>query len=277
MMPSPMDERGSRESGARPQAVYFYGTCLVDLFFPRAGLSGILLLQREGIRVIFPQGQTCCGQPAFNSGYSAQARAVARAQIELFAKPYPVIVPSGSCAAMMRHHYPALFDGDPFAARARELAGRVYELTEFLERVARVRLTDRGERIRVTWHASCHALREMGIGEEPKRLLGQLHNVEIVPLRRESECCGFGGTFAVRQPEISAAMVEDKAADVAATGAPVLLSADGGCLLNIAGRLERRGDRVAARHVAEFLWDRTAGPEGGRREAEGVAREAEEP
>ncbi len=268
MIPSPMEERGSLTGSTRPTAVYFYGTCLVDLFFPRAGLAGIQLLEREGLRVIFPQGQTCCGQPAFNSGYADDARVVARAQIELFAEPHPIVVPSGSCAAMMRRHYPALFEGDPFAPRACEFAARVFELTEFLSRVLQVRLADRGEKTRVTWHASCHALREMGIGEEPKLLLRQLHNVEIVSLQRETECCGFGGTFSVREPEISAAMVEDKAADVAATGAPILLSADGGCLLNIAGRMERRGDRVAARHVAEFLWERTAGPEGGTRKAE---------
>jgi L-lactate dehydrogenase complex protein LldE len=250
-------ERADLASGARTESVYFFGTCLVDLFFPEAGLSAIRLLEREGIRVIFPQGQTCCGQPAFNCGYQNEAREVARAQIELFPEPLPIVVPSGSCAAMMRRHYPALFEGDPFESRALAFAARVHELTQFLDDVLRIRLVDRGEKIRVTWHASCHALREMGIAEEPKRLLGQCHNVELVPLQREAECCGFGGTFSVRQPEISAAMVDDKAADVAATGAPVLLSADGGCLLNIAGRLEARGDRVAARHIAEFLWERT--------------------
>ncbi|HKD12368.1 MAG TPA: (Fe-S)-binding protein, partial [Thermoanaerobaculia bacterium] len=186
-----------------------------------------------------------------------EAREVARAQIALFREPHPVIVPSGSCAAMMRRHYPALFEGDPSEREARAFAARVYELTQFLDDVLKIRLVDRGEKTRVTWHASCHALREMGIAEEPRRLLGQCHNVELVSLRREAECCGFGGTFSVRQPEISAAMVDDKAADVVSTGAPVLLSADGGCLLNIAGRLEARGDRVAARHIAEFLWERT--------------------
>jgi L-lactate dehydrogenase complex protein LldE len=244
-------------SRAKPEAVYFYGTCLVDLFFPEAGLSGIRLLQREGLRVIFPQGQTCCGQPAFNCGYPAEARAVARAQISLFRKPYPIVVPSGSCAAMMKHHYPALFEGDPFAPEAKAFASRVFELTQFLSDVLQVEWNDRGERVRVTWHASCHALREMGIAEEPKRLLGQLHNVELVSLSREFECCGFGGTFAVRHPEISAAMVEDKADDVISTGAPVLLSGDGGCLLNIGGRLGAKGAPVRALHVAEFLWERT--------------------
>jgi len=242
---------------AKPATVYYYGTCLVDLFFPEAGLSGIRLLQREGIRVIFRQGQTCCGQPAFNSGYHDQARAVARAQIDLFPGSEPIVVPSGSCAAMMKRHYPALFEGDPRAEEAEAFAARVFELTQFLSNVLDIQLADRGEKVRVTWHPSCHALREMEIGDEPKRLLAQLANVELVPLSRERECCGFGGTFAVRHPEISAAMVEDKAGDVLSTGAPIVLSGDGGCLLNIGGRLAAMGRPVGARHVAEFLWERT--------------------
>jgi L-lactate dehydrogenase complex protein LldE len=249
---------GSRsDADARPKAAYYFGTCLVDLFFPEAGLCGIRLLEREGLRVIFPQGQTCCGQPAFNSGYADEARSVAQAQISLFPEPFPIVVPSGSCAAMMKHHYPALFEGHPFAAEAAAFAGRVFELTEFLCDVLGVKLTDRGERATVTWHSSCHALREMGIDEQPKSLLRQCNNIDIVSLARERECCGFGGTFAVRYPEISAAMVEDKANDAAATGASTLVSADGGCLLNIGGRLAAQGRTVRVQHIAEFLWERT--------------------
>jgi L-lactate dehydrogenase complex protein LldE len=248
---------GGDPGRGRPEAVYYYGTCLVDLFFPEAGLSGIRLLQREGLRVLFPRGQTCCAQPAFNCGYHEEARSVARAQIALFSKPYPIVVPSGSCAAMMKRHYPALFEGDPFHEKALAFAERVFELTEFLSDVLDVKLTDHGEKTRVTSHSSCHALREMGIFEAPRRLLAQLSNVDLAPLSREWECCGFGGTFSIREPEISAAMVEDKAGDVLATGAPVLLSEDGGCLLNIGGRLAAKGEAVAARHVAEFLWERT--------------------
>jgi len=243
-------------------AVYFYGTCLVDLFYPEAGMAGIELLRREGLEVVFPQGQTCCGQPAFNSGYAAAARAVARAQVALFPEPWPVIVPSGSCAAMMRRHYPELFAGEDDLPAVEALAGRVHELTEYLVRELGVRLADRGQPVRVTWHASCHALRELGIREEPKALLAQLANVELVGLARERECCGFGGTFAVRFPEISAAMVADKAADVAATGAVELLAADCGCLLNIGGKLAKTGSVVRPRHIAEFLWERTAPPGG---------------
>lgn len=243
----------------KPEAVYFYGTCLVDLFYPEAGLAGIRLLEREGVEVIYRQGQTCCGQPAFNCGYPDEARAVARAQMALFPKLIPVVVPSGSCAGMMRHQYPALFEGEPDHPAAVALAARIFELTEFLVKVLAVRLEDRGEPVKVTWHESCHAAREMGIRGEPKSLLGQLSGVELVELQRERECCGFGGTFSVRYPEISGAMVSDKAADVAATGAKELLSGDCGCLLNISGSLEARGEPVRARHVAEFLWERTHG------------------
>jgi L-lactate dehydrogenase complex protein LldE len=247
----------SPAAGEKPRTVYYYGTCLVDLFFPEAGLSGMRLLEREGVRVVFPQDQTCCGQPAFNSGYEEEARTVARAQIALFRQPWPIVVPSGSCAGMMKRHYPALFEGDPFETEAAAFAARVYELTQFLVEVLKVRLVDRGGKTRVTWHSSCHAMREMGVEAQPQRLLAQLGNVELAPLARGAECCGFGGTFAVRHPEISAAMVDDKASDVLATGAPILLSADGGCLLNISGRLAARGEKVEARHVAEFLWERT--------------------
>jgi L-lactate dehydrogenase complex protein LldE len=159
---------------------------------------------------------------------------------------------------MMRRHYPQLFAGEPELPAVEALAARVHELTEFLVAVLGVQLMDRGEPVRVTWHSSCHALRELGIREEPKTLLGQLANVELVPLARERECCGFGGTFAVRFPEISAAMAADKAADVEATRAAELLAADCGCLLNIGGKLAKTGSAIRSRHIAEFLWERTA-------------------
>jgi L-lactate dehydrogenase complex protein LldE len=242
---------------ARPSKVYFFGTCVVDLFFPNAGLAGIELLRREGVEVIFPPGQTCCAQPAFNCGHLAEARAVARTQIALFPKDLPVVVPSGSCAGMMKHHYPDLFAGERDEAAARAFAGRVVELTQFLVNVLGVRLTDRGRDATVTWHSSCHGLREMGLDDEPKAILAQLKNVTVVPLTRERECCGFGGTFSVRYPDISSAMVDDKTADVEKTGASVVLSADAACLLNIGGALEKKGAAARPMHLAEFLWERT--------------------
>jgi L-lactate dehydrogenase complex protein LldE len=158
---------------------------------------------------------------------------------------------------MMKHHYPDLFEGTPEHAQAVAFAARVHELTQFLVDVLGVRLTDRGEKATVTWHSSCHGLREMGLEAEPKALLSQLSNVTVVPLKRERECCGFGGTFSVRYPDISAAMVTDKIADVASTGAPTVLSADAACLLNIGGALEKTGAAARPMHLAEFLWERT--------------------
>ncbi len=243
----------------RPDTIYFFGTCLVDLFYPQAGMAGIELLQREGIRVVFPQGQSCCGQPAYNSGYKEEALKVARAQLRLFTEDYPVVVPSGSCAGMMKTHWPDLFKGEPDEARAVAVAARTFELTQFLVNVLKVQFEDRGEPVRVTWHASCHAQREMGVVDGPKALLRQLANVELVELKREKECCGFGGTFAVRHPEISAAMVEDKVADIEGTGAKAVVSGDCGCLMNINGALEAGRKPVKGKHIAEFLLERTHG------------------
>jgi len=241
----------------KPDAVYFFGTCLVDLFYPEAGMAGIELLEREGIKVIFPQGQSCCGQPAFNSGHRDEARAVAAAQVKLFPKDIPVVLPSGSCAGMMRKHYPELFEGHALEAAAVNLSERVFELTEFLVHVAGVKLEDKGEPVRVTWHGSCHSQREMGVRDEPKSLLKQLGNVELVELQRETECCGFGGTFSVKQPEISAAMVTDKAQDIERTEAKKVVSGDCGCLMNITGALEKKNSAVSGQHIAQFILERT--------------------
>jgi L-lactate dehydrogenase complex protein LldE len=237
--------------------VYFYATCLVDLFFPDAGMAGIELLQGAGVRVIFPRGQTCCGQPAFNCGYWEEARAVAREQLKLFPRDLPVVLPSGSCAGMMKEHYPGLFRGQPEEPQARALAGRVFELTQYLVDVLDLKVEDLGEPVKVTLHASCHAMREQGVLGQPRALLGQLRNVEVVDLAREGECCGFGGIFSVRQPDLSLAMANDKAEDARGTGAALVLSTDGGCLMNIGGVLERGGPGPGVMHIAQFLRERT--------------------
>ena len=247
------------EGEARPSAVYYFGTCLVDLFYPQAGMAGIRLLREAGVKVIYPRGQSCCGQPAYGAGRLDEARSVAAAQLELFARDIPVVVPSGSCAGMIKRHYPHLFAGTPRLAEAEDLAARVIELTQFLVDVLDYRPADLGPPTRVTWHPSCHARRLMGVEEQPKALLRRLANVELVEMTREAECCGFGGVFAVRQPDISAAMVEDKAADARASGAQALVSGDCGCLLNIGGALEQQGEGMRALHIAEFLWERTHG------------------
>ena len=243
----------------RPQTVYFFGTCVMDLIYPQAGVSAVQLLQREGIRVIYPQAQTCCGQPAFNSGYRDEARTVARAQLSLFPKPIPIVVPSGSCAGMMKHHYPELFAGQADAAQALAVASRVYEFTEFLVDVLKIELKDLGEPIKVATHTSCSARREMGVADKIEHLLAQLSHVEQVEQARKAECCGFGGTFAVKEPEISAAMVLDKVTHIRATQAQRLVSQDCGCLMNIGGVMAKQGEPIPSQHIAEFLWERTRG------------------
>ncbi len=256
-----MTTQSPQAAANRPQAVYYFGTCLVDLFFPEAGLAGIKLLQSQGIEVIFPQNQSCCGQPAYSSGFLDEARAVAKSQFGLFPRDIPIVVPSGSCAGMMKKHYPELFHDGVEQAEAQAFSARVYELTQFLVDVLKIELKDLGAPTKVTYHPSCHAMREMGVGDQPKSLLRQLGNVELVALPRERECCGFGGTFAVRHPEVSAAMVTDKIEAVAETKADVVISSDCGCLMNIAGALEAKKRQVkqvaGAKHIAEFLWERT--------------------
>jgi L-lactate dehydrogenase complex protein LldE len=243
----------------KPVSVYFFGTCLIDLLYPQAGLSAMRLLQREGIRVLYPQGQTCCGQPAHNSGYGREARRVARCQLDAFPQDLPIVVPSASCAGMLRVHYPRLFAGAPDEDRAVALASRVYELTDFLVRVLDLRPRDLGAPMKVALHNSCSARREMGVADAAAELLGRLEHLETVEPDDAYECCGFGGTFAVKQPEISAAMTADKADAVAATGARVLVGQDCGCLMNLGTTFARRGDGPAVKHIAELLWERTRG------------------
>ncbi|RCV88709.1 (Fe-S)-binding protein [Billgrantia montanilacus] len=238
--------------------VYFFGTCLVDTFYPEAGLDGIRLLEREGIEVLYPEDQTCCGQPAYTSGYQSEARAVAAAQLRLFPEPWPIIVPSGSCGGMMRTHYPQLFSGSEQEVLAGEVASRVYELTEYLVHVCQLRLEDRGQPEKVVMHTSCSARREMGLGETGPMLLARLGQVELVEQERAAECCGFGGTFAVRHPEVSAAMVEDKTLAIEATGAGHFVTSDCGCLMNINGRFDHQNKAVKGEHIASYLWRRTS-------------------
>jgi L-lactate dehydrogenase complex protein LldE len=242
-----------------PSAVYFFATCLVDLLYPRAGLAGMQLLRRAGLDVVFPQDQTCCGQPAFNSGYRADALAVARRQLDCFPRDIPVVVPSGSCAGMITRHWPELFAGEPDEAQALELAGRTHELTGFLVDVLDLRLEDLGEPVRVAVHTSCSARREMGVADRIERLLGQLDRVETVTPARATECCGFGGTFSVKLADVSGAMVRAKTAALAATGADYVVSQDCGCLMNIGGAFAHQGSGPRTRHIAEFLWERTGG------------------
>ena len=245
-----------------PQSVYFYGTCLIDSVYPNAGVSAVELLQRAGIHVIFPQAQTCCGQPAWNSGYRDEARQVARKQIALFPKPIPIVIPSGSCGGMIKHHYPELFKGEADEATALDVAGRVYEFTEFLVDVLDIKLEGTGYKTDVAIHTSCSARREMGVADKIEQLVGQLDNMTIHEQHHKKECCGFGGTFAIKEPEISASMVTDKADAIRETGCSVMVTQDCGCMMNISGAFEYEAEHQNLRmpkskHIAEFLLERS--------------------
>jgi L-lactate dehydrogenase complex protein LldE len=240
--------------------VYFFGTCLVDLLYPGAGLAGMQLLRRAGVRVLYPSGQTCCGQPAFNSGYRDEALTVARAQLACLPGDLPVVVPSASCAGMIRHHWPELFAGQPDEAQALAVAARTYELTEFLVDVIDLQLHDLGQPTQVAIHISCSARRELRVADRIDALIAQLDNVEVLEQARPAECCGFGGTFAIKQADISGAMLQAKADALLETGAHCVLSQDCGCLMNIGGALEKQQHKLSTQHIAEFLWERTQDP-----------------
>ena len=254
-------------AAARPKDVYFFATCLVDQFSPEAGLDAIRLIEREGIKVHFPPDQTCCGQPAYSSGYLDEAKRVVRSQLDIFPEPWPIVVPSGSCGGMMRHHYPDLFADDPLlAAKAQALAARVYELTDFLANVIGFNRPDQGDACTVVLHTSCHARREMGSHLASRTLLDTLSQVTVVTQAREDECCGFGGTFSLNHANISAAMVGDKLTALMDTGASQVVSADCGCLMNILGHAAYRDEQeggskpcMSGEHIASFLLRRTAG------------------
>jgi L-lactate dehydrogenase complex protein LldE len=248
----------SRVYPPKPSDVYLYGTCVLDLFDPDAGISALQLMEQEGVRVHYPQDQTCCGQPAYTSGFPDQARMVAARQLLLFENDWPIIVPSGSCAGMMRHHWPKLFASDSvLGPRAESIAARVFELTEFLLHVVKVDFSNKSANDRLVLHTSCSARREMGTHLTARELLNQLKGVEVLMQDHESECCGFGGVFSVKHPEISAAMAADKVDALEATGATVMVSADGACLLNINGTLEKRKSSLKGQHIATYLFKTT--------------------
>jgi L-lactate dehydrogenase complex protein LldE len=229
-------------------------TCLVDLFRPSVGFAAVKLLEDAGCLVEVPMQQTCCGQPAYNSGDKADSAAIARQVIDAFDGFDYVVLPSGSCGGMIRQHYLELFAGDPaLYQRAQHLAKRTYELVSFLTEILHVERVDAHYQGIATYHDSCSGLRELGIKEQPRQLLRSVAGLRLTELPGAEICCGFGGTFCIKYPEISDRMVADKAADIVATGADTLLAGDLGCLLNMAGKLTRLGKDVRVRHVAEVL------------------------
>jgi len=248
------EEHQEQAPSPRNLQVALFVTCLADLFRPSVAFASIKLLQQAGCDVTVPLQQTCCGQPAYNSGDYEATAPLARQVIAMLEPHDYVVVPSGSCAGMICHHYPRLLEGD-WADRALQLAAKTFELTVFLREIARIQpsgITAPGLP-RVTYHDGCAGLRELGIREQPRQLLRELCGIEISELRQGEVCCGFGGTFCAKMPDISGKMVGDKIKDVLATGAGMVTGGDLGCLFNIAGCARRQGHDIEVRHIAELL------------------------
>lgn len=236
--------------------VYFFGTCIGSIAFSNTCINAIKLLQREGVEVVFKKDQTCCGQPSYNSGYYEESRKIALYNMELFSGDEPIILPSGSCTGMMKVDYIELFEGTEHEEKARKFSKKIYELSEFLDKVLQVKYNDLGEKTKVTWHSNCHALRVSKCIDSAKNLIRSLKNVELIELEREEECCGFGGTFSIKEPEISDAMVSQKIKDIQSRNVEYMLSADAGCLLNISGAMKKQGVNVQTMHLYDFIAQR---------------------
>jgi L-lactate dehydrogenase complex protein LldE len=235
--------------------VQLFATCLVDQFWPQAAWATVTVLERLGIAVHVPIDQTCCGQPAFNGGFEDDARAMARQTIAVLEQDRsPIVVPSGSCAEMIIHQYPRLFAGDgAWASRAADVAGRTYELSQFLVDVLGVADVGATADGRLAYHASCHGLRGLGLADQPRRLLSHVKGGSCADLPDAETCCGFGGLFAVKMAPISAAMLDRKLDAIEASGAATVVATDVSCLMHIAGGLRRRGCATTVKHLAEVL------------------------
>ena len=236
------------------KTVTLFIQCLVDGIYPEVGEAVVRIFRKLGISLICPTRQTCCGQPAFNAGYRREAAVAAKRFIDIFEAADAIVCPSGSCVTMVRHHYPQLFDdGDPWLQRARKVAAKTFELTEYLVDVLGVE--DLGARYdgAVTYHDSCHLLRNLRIQSQPRKLLAKISGAEFIEMHDADRCCGFGGSFAVKYADISSAMVADKVNNIIASGADTVVGCDMGCLMNIQGMLNRKGSRIKTMHIAQIL------------------------
>lgn len=228
--------------------------CLVDTMFPEVGEAMVRVFDRLAIPLAFPNGQTCCGQPAYNSGYRREAAAAARHFIEIFADAETIVCPSGSCVHMVRHYYPELFPNDPaMAKRARAIGAKTFEFTEYLVDILKITDVMAEYPGTVTYHDSCHLNRGLGISRQPRLLLENVRGLTFAEMRDSDTCCGFGGTFSINYPEISVAMVDEKILNILATGADTVVGCDISCLMNIRSRMSRRGERVKVLHIAQVL------------------------
>jgi L-lactate dehydrogenase complex protein LldE len=244
----------AKQSGAKRQVALFV-TCLTDQFYPRVGVAVVKVLERLGCEVAFPRGQTCCGQPFYNNGFHDQARELAKHLVEVFEGCEYIVTPSASCCAMVREHYPRLLGGDPAWDRAmRHVCARTYEFVEFVNKVLRADLAGLAlkQRVKTTYHYTCHQ-RAIGLTDEAERMVRGIGNVQFVEMERAEECCGFGGTFALKYPQVSGAIAEGKAQMIGATGAEVTVCNEAGCTMSLAGMCRRRGVKTEVKHVAELL------------------------
>lgn len=240
--------------------ISLFVTCLCDSLYPQAAEAMVRLLARYGIALHFPEMQTCCGQPAFNSGYWQEAKASARTILEAFEESDYVLSPSGSCTGMIHHYYPELFADDPvLMEKALSLQKKIFEFSQFMIRVLGIQDVGATFPYKVTYHPSCHGSRLLGVKEEPLLLLEQVKGLELVPLPFGEDCCGFGGTFAVKMSDISGAMVSEKVDHILETEAQVLVGTDMGCLMNIAGHLHVRKEPIRVMHLAELLYEGVSG------------------
>ncbi len=235
--------------------VTLFVQCLVDSMFPEVGDAMVKVFEGLGVPMEYPQSQTCCGQPALNSGYRKEARAAAQRFVEIFGDAEKIVCPSGSCVHIVRHHYPELFADESmeFRMRVKDIGHRCYEFSEYLVDVLGVVNIGAEFPGKVTYHDSCHLLRGLGIKEQPRKLLNHVKELEFVEMNDSDICCGFGGTFSVNYPEISTAMVDEKIENILASGADYVVGCDISCLMNIKGRLSRRGEKVQVKHIAEIL------------------------
>ncbi len=236
------------------KTVTLFIQCLVDGIYPQVAESMVTIFRSLGIELACPTRQTCCGQPAFNSGYRREARVAAKRFIEIFESADTIVCPSGSCVTMVRHHYPELFkDNVSWRQRAGQVADKTYELTEYLVDVLEV--DDLGAHYdgKITYHDSCHLLRSLRVKDQPRRLLRKVSGADLVEMRDSDKCCGFGGSFSVKYADISAAMVEDKVNNIIDSGADTVVGCDMGCLMNIQGKLSRNGSDIKVLHIAQIL------------------------
>jgi L-lactate dehydrogenase complex protein LldE len=236
------------------KTVTLFIQCLVDGIYPQVGESMVKIFRSLGMDLTCPTRQTCCGQPAFNSGYRREARVAAKRFIEIFETAETIVCPSGSCVTMVRHHYPELFkDNVSWRQRAGQVAAKTYELTEYLVDILGVDVLGAHYDGKITYHDSCHLLRSLRVKDQPRRLLRNVSGAEFVEMNDSDKCCGFGGSFSVKYADISAAMVEDKVNNIIDSGADTVVGCDMGCLMNIQGMLSRKGSDIKVMHIAQIL------------------------